>query len=125
MSETMDQPIVTSRKTVTCRYFAASGTCFYGEECQFLHTAMKPSRLSHYGLSTTSSIHSKDLLLEDASVNRNNVGENYFSGGANEELENFKDRNNVTYESFEETIATNNSFAPFKVSNFIYIFTKN
>lgn len=120
MSETTDQSLVTSRKTVTCRYFAASGTCFYGEECQFLHTIIKPSRLSHYGLCTSSSIHSKDLLLEDASVNHNNVGENFFSAGANEELENFKERTNVTYASFEDTIATNNEFVPFKVSIFIY-----
>ena len=26
------------RKLVACRYFAASGTCFYGNDCQFLHT---------------------------------------------------------------------------------------
>lgn len=25
------------KKPGVCRYFASTGTCFYGEECQFLH----------------------------------------------------------------------------------------
>lgn len=120
MSETMDQPVVTSRKSVTCRYFAASGTCFYGEECQFLHTTIKPSRISHYGVSnvsSTSTIHSKDFALEEASVNRNNVSENYFGGGAIEDVDNFKERSNVTYPHFDESAISSNVFPPFKVNN--------
>ena len=33
----MENVINSSRKTVVCRYFAASGNCFFGEGCQFLH----------------------------------------------------------------------------------------
>jgi len=29
---------VIPRKPVVCRYFAASGACFYGKDCQFLHS---------------------------------------------------------------------------------------
>ena len=32
-----------SRKSVVCRYFAASGTCFYGNDCQFMHSGGRSS----------------------------------------------------------------------------------
>ena len=35
-----------SRKSVVCRYFAASGTCFYGNDCQFLHSAVSRFSIS-------------------------------------------------------------------------------
>ncbi len=41
----MDNIVAPSRKSsVVCRYFSASGTCFYGNDCQFLHSNM--SRVS-------------------------------------------------------------------------------
>lgn len=44
MSMMMDNSVITSsRKPVVCRYFAASGTCFYGNDCQFLHNVSRVS----------------------------------------------------------------------------------
>ena len=34
------------KKPVVCRYFAASGTCFYGNDCQFLHHSVSRSSVS-------------------------------------------------------------------------------
>lgn len=42
----MDDIISHSRKPVVCRYFAASGTCFYGNDCQFLHNSVSRSSVS-------------------------------------------------------------------------------
>lgn len=42
----MDDVIGHSRKPVVCRYFAASGTCFYGNDCQFLHSSFPRSNMS-------------------------------------------------------------------------------
>lgn len=42
----MDDVLGHSRKPVVCRYFAASGTCFYGNDCQFLHNADSRSNSS-------------------------------------------------------------------------------
>lgn len=42
----MDDVISHSRKPVVCRYFAASGTCFYGNDCQFLHNSISRSSIS-------------------------------------------------------------------------------
>ncbi|XP_057368504.1 PAN2-PAN3 deadenylation complex subunit pan3-like isoform X1 [Daphnia carinata] len=42
----MDDVISHSRKPVVCRYFAASGTCFYGNDCQFLHNSISRSSTS-------------------------------------------------------------------------------
>ena len=38
----MDNVII-PRKPVVCRYFAASGACFYGKDCQFLHSTTRTS----------------------------------------------------------------------------------
>jgi len=35
--------VILSRKPVVCRYFAASGACFYGKDCQFLHSTTRTS----------------------------------------------------------------------------------
>jgi hypothetical protein len=54
-----------SRKTVVCRYFAASGNCFFGEGCQFLHGSGQTfsNLASHLGLNSSESniINSKSL----------------------------------------------------------------
>lgn len=42
----MDDVIGHSRKPVVCRYFAASGTCFYGNDCQFLHSSTSRTNVS-------------------------------------------------------------------------------
>ncbi|KAK4013870.1 hypothetical protein OUZ56_026422 [Daphnia magna] len=42
----MDDVVSHSRKPVVCRYFAASGTCFYGNDCQFLHNSIPRSSIS-------------------------------------------------------------------------------
>jgi hypothetical protein len=42
----MDDIVSHSRKPVVCRYFAASGTCFYGNDCQFLHNSVPRSSVS-------------------------------------------------------------------------------
>lgn len=42
----MDDVVSHSRKPVVCRYFAASGTCFYGNDCQFLHNSISRSSIS-------------------------------------------------------------------------------
>ena len=31
------------KKPALCRYFVASGTCFYGNDCQFLHANLNSS----------------------------------------------------------------------------------
>ncbi len=31
----------TGKKPALCRYFVSSGTCFYGEDCQFLHSSQR------------------------------------------------------------------------------------
>ena len=28
------------KKPIPCRHYASSGTCFYGEQCQFMHVPM-------------------------------------------------------------------------------------
>ena len=33
----MNSTINPVRKAALCRYFVNSGTCFYGDDCQFLH----------------------------------------------------------------------------------------
>lgn len=122
MSETLDHPAVATKKSVTCRYFAASGTCFYGEDCQFLHTTIKSSRMSQYGvpnLSTISTMHSMDPPVEEAGVNQDSASENYF-GGAIEEVDNFKERSSLTYKCFNETLVSNNTFTPFKVTTITF-----
>ena len=42
----MMENIIPTRKPIVCRYFAASGTCFYGNDCQFLHNASATQRTS-------------------------------------------------------------------------------
>ena len=33
----MSAASVPQKKSALCRYFASSGTCFYGDNCQFTH----------------------------------------------------------------------------------------
>ncbi|XP_076321729.1 PAN2-PAN3 deadenylation complex subunit pan3-like isoform X2 [Tachypleus tridentatus] len=57
-------PSGTSRKTNICRYFVTSGTCFYGDECQFLHTKLNPSVLpTEIGLTEGQTTSIRDLTL--------------------------------------------------------------
>ena len=35
----------TQRKTALCRYFASSGSCYYGENCTFLHESPRKGQL--------------------------------------------------------------------------------
>jgi len=39
----MMDSVIIPRKPVVCRYFAASGACFYGKDCQFLHSSVRTS----------------------------------------------------------------------------------
>lgn len=64
--------LTSSRKTVVCRYFAASGTCFYGNDCQFLHSAL-PHQVSisptfQSNLSFSSSSHLQSLNSPSESI---------------------------------------------------------
>ncbi|XP_076367443.1 uncharacterized protein LOC143255515 isoform X2 [Tachypleus tridentatus] len=65
----------TTRKATICRYFATSGTCFYGNDCQFLHAhpnvEANDQSLSSLVLSQPSSV---ARSMGDLSVNRLSKG---------------------------------------------------
>ncbi|XP_022237229.1 PAB-dependent poly(A)-specific ribonuclease subunit PAN3-like isoform X2 [Limulus polyphemus] len=71
MLPTINGPAGATRKTTICRYFATSGTCFYGNDCQFLHANpnVEPNDLSLSSL-VLSQPSSMAMSMRDLSVNR-------------------------------------------------------
>ncbi|XP_076318798.1 poly(A) specific ribonuclease subunit PAN3 isoform X2 [Tachypleus tridentatus] len=72
MIPAMNGPSGPGRKTTICRYFATSGTCFYGNDCQFMHANpnIVPNDLS---LSQTRTlVVSQPSSMRDLTINTHN-----------------------------------------------------